>query len=326
MPINPVLLFTDHIEAFEKELLYPISREKLMNKNNRCFSIGSLTIILSCDDPRSVQPFEAYFNFDQNIRRNTSVVLITINTVPVANLQKEQFIWLQNRQGVLKGHDQYNSTIYQYEDLTFIKSYDGHYLQLFTSSLDQLVEGMPIVAKVIEGLVIDQYTGLGYLPVHSSLVASDQEAYLILGASQSGKTTFANKLQAEQFEVLSDDITFVGINDVVGMGHYIKRYSLKEQNGTVEHFQGTYREVVKISRPASIVQINKIFYMELSTMDFREEEILDKQDKLQRMIAYLHLFPNEYFISRQISYTLLIEISKRLANISTLLVTNKYLS
>ncbi|MNC31538.1 hypothetical protein D3C75_798620 [compost metagenome] len=182
------------------------------------------------------------------------------------------------------------------------------------------------MAKVIEGLVIDQYTGLGYLPVHSSLVASDQEAYLILGASQSGKTTFANKLQAEQFEVLSDDITFVGINDVVGMGHYIKRYSLKEQNGTVEHFQGTYREVVKISRPASIVQINKIFYMELSTMDFREEEILDKQDKLQRMIAYLHLFPNEYFISRQISYTLLIEISKRLANISTLLVTNKYLS
>ena len=325
MPINPVILFNDRLQVFEKDFLYDISQINLLSKFNKCFNIGYLTIIVSSNRKEILEIFDAYYDFQSKVRNNTSVALIKLNIGPELSLNSKNFTWLYEKEGILKGKDEFNSIIYKYKGVTMIKSYDNHLMEVVSNSIEDLIASLPVLTKVIEGLIIDNYLGLGYFPIHSSFVANEKEAHLILGNSQSGKTTFAENLRDQAFQVLSDEITLISLYEVIPFGQYIKKYVNSSDKSCVECFNGVYREVNRIeTKIEELPDINKIYLMKLSTNKTGIEELTNESTKIQLLTEYLHDIPNEYFINRSISYFLLTELVKKLVNIKFFIKYSEY--
>ncbi|MFJ7953012.1 hypothetical protein ACIQZG_15955 [Lysinibacillus sp. NPDC096418] len=326
MPINPVILFTERMEILEKDFLSNFDPKKILGKYNKCFNVGFLTIIISCENNEIFKKLNGYYNLNSKIPKFSSVILIKIEISEETDLERD-FTWLKNIQGIKKGKDNYNSTIYKYENTIFIKSESSHFLRIIAPCIEDIFTSLSIITKIIEGIIIDQYIGAGYLPVHSCLVKNNSEYKLILGNSQSGKTTFAQNLIEKNFSIISDEITFISNKDIVGFGQYIKEYSTEKNksNSNIEQYNNVYRKVTKlVENDSSFKEINQIYLMGLSKNPTFSQKVDKFNDKMQIMIKYLHLFPNEYFIDKDISYTLIVEVAKRLANIEVIIVKNQY--
>lgn len=325
MPINPVIVFNEKLEALEKDFLSNIHPKKLLGDYNQCFNIGFLNIILSCDDMEIMDKMYIYYNLTSKINKYSSVVIIKFEISETLDLMEKDFTWLENVQEIKKGKDIYNSTIYKYKNIVFLKSESSHFLRIIATSTKEIIDSFSIISKLIEGIVIDQYIGAGYLPVHSSLVKNENDCKLILGHSQTGKTTFAKKLIKKDFSIISDEITFISNKDIVGFGHYIKEYSTEKNIINMEQYNNITRKVIKLPKEDFLVnEITQVFLMDLSKNESFTQSMKDFDNKVKFMIEYLHLFPNEYFIDKEISYTLLMEVAKRLANIEVIIVNNKY--
>lgn len=325
MPINPVIVFNERLEAIEKDFLSSIHPKKILGNYNQCFNIGFLYIILSCDELEIMNKLSIYYNLNSEIRKYSSVAIIKFEINEKVELMEEDFTWLENVQEIKKGKDIYNSTIYKYKNIIFIKSESSHYLKIIASSTEEILNSFSIITKLIEGIVIDQYIGAGYLPVHSSLVKNEKECNLILGHSQTGKTTFAKKFLNRDFSIVTDEITFISNKDIIGFGQYMKEYSSEKNIINIEQYNNVSRKVIKLpTENFALNEINHIFLMDLSKNESFSKSVKDFNEKVKYMIEYLHLFPNEYFIDKDVSYTLLMEVAKRLANIEVTIVNNKY--
>lgn len=326
MIINPILFNTNSkIIAFDESLLSPIKYQDIFKSLNTISEIHNLYIIFSSHEKKYLQVLSTYFSMNVKLTGNRSILLIRIQE------PKEEFKdikWLDSNSDINKGIDEWENTIFEFKNIIIKKSISSALLDIYVKNIEDFIKNIALIIKAIEGAICDYFIDLGYLPVHSCLVSNKVNSILILGKSQNGKTTLAKKFEKLNYNILSDEYTFIRANSIIPYGHYLKKYinnNLLYINQNIELFKNINRSVSKIKNNFTPPDLDRIIVQQIHTNSNEIHTNLNKENNAKFLLPYLHNYPNEFFITKNISYNSIIDISHFLLHFPFEYRNNKYI-
>ncbi|EAD0740707.1 phosphoenolpyruvate carboxykinase (ATP), partial [Listeria monocytogenes] len=239
-----------------------------------------------------------------------------IIVISLDNSETSTGIFEKNIQGIKSGFDIFGNKIYRYLDSSAKTSESGQYIQF--SIHNEIKKLMFFITKIIENEIISLHLKLGFLPVHSSLCLNETNKYsLVLGNSQSGKTTFCT---TNQRVLISDDINFISMEACLPFGHYYKKYINPDtpSTGFIESFQSFEREVHKLGENRigriSLRDIEEIIFLEVGNFEAKEFEISNTQEKMNFLLNVLLDIPNHFFLDSAPFSILILPIVNTIVN------------
>jgi hypothetical protein len=291
--MNPIIYFTDFLEIYDQELYFPIPKKRLLKRYFLPITVGKFTLLITSNVKEYLSFFSYYFHFDNKIEKYRNVIVVSLDHSEIP-----EGIFEKNIHGIKSGFDSYENKIYCYLNSGAKISESGQYINF--SIHNEMKNLMFFITKVIENEIIKLHLKLGYLPVHSSLCLNENNTYsLILGNSQSGKTTFCT---TNQRILISDELTFLSSFTCLPFGHYYKKYITKDSisNVFIESFQSFEREIHKIEKhqtdEVSLSDIQEIIFLEVGSFESRKLEISSIEEKTKFLLRSLLDIPNHAFL------------------------------
>lgn len=180
------------VNMFDKELGVDLSLKNYILNYHFSSIVNKVGLFVTADDSVAVSELENYFEKIPLLGFKGPIIFIQISKNFISTDDIAKYIYhIEERDNILKA-------IY-YDDYLYIS--DGivnkinkgfHFAEIKYKEIFDLKNFFPYLIKIIEGLIIENHLKLGFFPIHSSLIGcEDDECILIMGNSQSGKTTTA---------------------------------------------------------------------------------------------------------------------------------------
>ncbi len=311
MNINPVLYYDRKIRVYDDNFLMPLNPNEILLDFTITCKIDKLNIMFSSNEKEFLNYFNSYFTFSNNFEELTSILLVKIRNTP---FNFKDIKWTDGNSNTNKGVDSWGNIIYLIDDIYVKKSPSSLLIDIYVPHINLFNKNMPIIIKLIEGAICDYFIDLGYVPVHSSLVSNEESATLIIGHSQSGKTTLAQKFMDKKYKILSDEYTFVRSDGLIPFGHYIKYYeNINNDSLAIENFGDVNRFIYKLDNTYENINLENIIIQRLHSKNDSYLSSYDLRINSDILLKYLHSYPNEFFIDKTITYSMLINITKFLS-------------
>lgn len=309
--MNPIIYFTERLEIYDEELNFPIPKEKILRHKFIPISIGKVTLLITSDIEKYLRIFSNYFNFEKKIGNYRNLIVVSLD-----NEKNPTGIYSNKIRSIIKGFDEFENKVYKHLNSGAIVSKSGHYIKI--SIHDEIKELMFFIMKIIETEVINFHTKLGYLPIHSSLCINEkQKLTLVIGSSQSGKTTYCT---SNQRTLISDEIVFLSMFSCLPFGHYYKKYFSKTQPSQtfIEKFDSFEREIHKITyekkADISLSNIEEIVFLEIGNVRNQKIEIVTDSEKVHFLMKSLQDIPNYAFLDTTSFSLMILPIIRNLVN------------
>lgn len=233
----------NRICMFDKQYGIDLSlKDELLDKSFSTI-INKVGIFFTSKNEKVMSCINEYLTFFKLSNFYGPVIFIKIQEMEDKMQETENVFWISQREHIKKGKEK-NNFIYKFYDSLMLVNAGFQYIELYISQKDKLEYIMPLLIKIIEGLVIENHLGLGLFPIHAAMVKLDeQNCVVILGDSQSGKTTTASLFEKykTRYTVLSDDIVFL---DHQGRAISFSQYR-KWMDGNVDSSEITFREKIE---------------------------------------------------------------------------------
>lgn len=296
--------------SFNKVFLSNYNLKKHIGKFNFTSIINNVGLYVTSNKSTQINLMKKYFYSLSLLNFTGSVIFIKFI---YGEFNYDNVYWIDNKYDLIKGEDENN---YYYKYLNHIVKIDKseHMVEVYGIDENELFEFFPYLIKIIEGLIIEQHIKLGYFPMHGGMMTKEEKSYLILGNSQSGKTTLMNYLDGKDYTYLSDDIIFFDINgNAYPFGHY-KKVICEEKifnDNFVEKISGIKREVVKLEKVfTKHFTVNEILILKIVK---QENHSLDEiEDSRNSIFSLVSEYPNEYFIKSEYEYCRALQVINHL--------------
>lgn len=291
------------ISMFDRELGVDLSLKNYILNYHFSTIVNKVGIFATADNSDLISELENYFQKIPLPGFQGPVIFLNISKYSNHTDEISKYIYrIEERDNIVKAV--YNDDFFYLSDEAFIKINKGlHFAKIMLKETRHLIIFIPYLIKIMEGLIIENHLKLGYFPIHSAVVeCEDGECVLIMGNSQSGKTTTAQLLcESGRYRILSDDIAFIDGNGYAyPFGHYRKivygskrgRFSeqLKQNNVTI------YREISKIANSFKPYKIKCIMLPQIMCIDKPECFRMNEKDILSTITLLLGEYPNQWFL------------------------------
>lgn len=299
------------VNMFDKELGVNLSLKNYILNYHFSSIVNKVGLFVTADDSVAVSELENYFEKIPLLGFKGPIIFIQISKNFISTDDIAKYIYhIEERDNILKA-------IY-YDDYLYIS--DGivnkinkgfHFAEIKYKEIFDLKNFFPYLIKIIEGLIIENHLKLGFFPIHSSLIGcEDDECILIMGNSQSGKTTTARLFcNTGKYKMLSDDIAFI---DSTGLaypyGQYIKiinnnKTGIFNEQITYDNLT-IYREIYKISNLYKPYKIKCIILPQIMFINKSECFRLSEKDIGKISIPLLSEYPNKWFVYSEYNFIL----------------------
>lgn len=290
------------INMFDRELGVDLSLRDYIS--DHCFStiINKVGFFITGDNNTLITEFESYFERKTLVGFQGPVIFLLLSPWHEQDDISDQIYRIEARDNIEKAV--YNDNFLYLSDGVAIKVNKGlHFVWGLFKENSHLSAFMPYLIRIIEGLVIEIHLKMGFFPIHSSLVAGmDGECDLIMGDSQSGKTTTARLLCSNStYRLLSDDITFIDGNGYAyPYGQYCKVISDKDEGQFCEPIRygsrTINRKIYKIGTCYMPYKIRSIVLPQIIAVDTADCERLSNEDVGLSLNRLLDEYPNKWFM------------------------------
>lgn len=212
-----------------------LSKPKIFEPNIYVFQVGLVAVFVSASDMHVAALFQQYWHVTPRVPLD-AVAGISVRLV---KHPAQAVPYYEEGNGICKGITEDGTKWFSMGTTVAEVSPHRQTITVFYTD-DDPADFVPFINKVIEGTLIDGYVAMGYLPVHSSACLRDGgDSVLMLGESQTGKTSTALFLEKHGLRVVADEVTFIdGHLDMIGLGHFRRRYNDIPGGGAQREFIG----------------------------------------------------------------------------------------
>lgn len=322
------------INMFDRELGVDLSLRSYISSYYFSTIVNKVGIFITTDTRNLISGFETYFEKSSLAAFQGPIIFITISKCSdQLNDIANQVYWIESQDNIVNAV--YNDDFFYLSDDISIKVNKGlHFVKIALTEACNFTEFIPYIIKVIEGLIIENHLKLGLFPIHSSLVeCGTGECILIMGNSQSGKTTTADLLcENNIYRILSDDIVFIDGNGYAyPYGQYRKiMYDDDKDDIFLEKIMSgknaIYRKVSKIANSYIPYRIRSIIIPQIMCIDNTECIRMSNEDIEDKINQLLNEYPNKWFLYSDFNDVLGYQIKCILNKIKTYKISMKYQS
>lgn len=292
----------EKIFSFNDRFLKNIALKEFLKTHMFTTIVGKVGLFFTSDLEGHIDMIKRYF---LSLSMNDYIgPLVFVNVEDQGCLKLEDVFWMDEKNGVSKGECE-DSFLYQYDEQIAKVEKQGHLITLYINRHKDLESFLPYFIKVIEGAIITQHLRLGFLPVHAGLVVKEKKCILILGDSQSGKTSLMKHLSSEGYLLLSDDIVFLDLlGNAYGYGHYQKEMVSDniEEGAVLEHINHVSRKITKINseEPKEGYKVTQILITNIKKHLNTSLELVKNKEEV--LVDLMNIYPNQYFVNHPFEY------------------------
>lgn len=288
-------------------------KKNLLKKYNVTTKTGHINTIITSSEESYLKLLEIYFSYHPKLINNTSNLIVDISNL----MYDDPFLIISRKGEIIFGRGHFEEQVYVYKDVHIVKHQSSGYVKIMAPDIKSFKESLFLISKVIESAIVEQHINLGYLPIHGNIVKKEDEIFLIIGESQSGKTNYSERLDG--YSLISDEIFLMSSEEILPIITYKKEYISSGHGDNVEIFNGIYRKVSKLDTYEEsffkVQNLKKIILI----YPHNDEDICKKisqEEKSLILNEYLLKYPLNNFIRTDISNSLILRISNVLSSIS----------
>lgn len=293
------------VYSFDKDLLTGISMKYDTNSIHYTSIVNKVGLYFTAGSREVIDTMKKYYQEMTWSSFTGPIVHIHLMKAPSYD---NKIFWITEQDNLLKGQNQNGDTFYCFNNNMAKVTSTGHRIEVHYVDKEFSLF-LPLLIKVIEGVVIEHHIGLGFFPVHGALMIHDGKVYMLLGSSQSGKTTLMELLAERGYQALSDDIIFLDLHGrAYPFGHYVKQNCDDRMDKRVcedfyvEQSIHITRRIIPIpSTPyENGLNIDCIVFPSISAIE--EAELYESSMGETMLHQLLSDYPNGYFVEADFNY------------------------
>lgn len=310
-----------NIHMFDGELGIHLSLKNRILKYNASVIIHKVGIVITAYDDQVIGLWKQYYEQKSLMGFQGPVIVLkaAAEGATFKDMERSRYR-IDQQDGIVKADDNDNNFLFLGKGVRVRVNKGLHYGEIVYTNLEQFADFLPYIIRIVEGLVIENHLKLGYFPLHGALVkGSKEQAILIMGDSQAGKSTTAEQLcKNGKREILSDDIVFMDANgQVIPYGHYCKVTG----DGTGETFRERiqagdktiYRSISRIPGGAIPRKVECVVFPQIVYGEPSRYVRMTGEERTQYITQLLATYPNQWFLysdyNRVLGYQMVCELS-----------------